>query len=344
MKFTEFIKDYVKKHPGVKYKDAIKDKKVRCLWHDHRGKEIGCPSSCPPVPQEKLQLNTLPRPASYEPQQPIRTNLPVPPPERRNDVGGQRNNSTRLMTIRDADGRVEQNQTFLSGLLPVNIFSTLNTSLGNALESIRQAIPEERPILAPTDDQISTPGSTPGLTLATGYRDEEEFIEENPQTRPVQGRVPQLVQIYEPQTVVTQRTAQQVANNLPRQMTEQELRDEGFIEESDDEMPAGEPIEEAQEMTPLQRRHYNLGAEKMDEFKFDIERRMTGTRAEIASKSSSYFNTIINRVPDEYKEIFINGLNSGGDRGRLYKIKYDRGSGRYIYGSGLSKKKSRKYI
>lgn len=74
MKFTEFIKDYVKKHPGVKYKDAMKDKKVRCLWHEHRSQEIGCPTKCAQqIPQvvpdmsQSRPYRMLPRPVEMQP-------------------------------------------------------------------------------------------------------------------------------------------------------------------------------------------------------------------------------------------------------------------------------------
>lgn len=168
MKFTEFIKDYVKKHPGVKYKDAVKDKKVRCLWHDHRGKEIGCPATCPPVPQERAQFNTLPRPApqeraqlprpaSIDTPQPIREYTPPARPPR--ILESTRDNATRQQEVHvDADGfaisqvadainrsyrtRAPQGQSFLSGLI-----NTVGENLANALHEIHQAIPGDRPIL-----------------------------------------------------------------------------------------------------------------------------------------------------------------------------------------------------
>jgi len=178
MKFTEFIKDYVKKHPGVKYKDAIKDKKVRCLWHDHRGKEIGCPSSCPPVPQERAQFSTLPRPASIDTPQSIRQY--TPPVRQPPILGRTRNDLTQQQEVHvGADGfainqlanaisrsyrtTVPQGQSFLSGLM-----NTVGENLANALEDIKEAIPADRGILGDSN------------YVESYYPPEEEFYETNP--------------------------------------------------------------------------------------------------------------------------------------------------------------------
>ena len=351
MKFTEFIKDYVKKHPGVKYKDAIKDKKVRCLWHDHRGKEIGCPSTCPPVPQERAQFTTLPRPASIDTPEPIRQYTPQTrqPPilgRTRNDPPQQQQGHVTadgfpISQVANAINRsyrtAPQGQSFLSGLI-----NTVGENLANALHGIHEAIPGDRPILADSDSWIGTISlprpeepepsvvSTPALTLATGYSEEdEEFYETNPSMN----RVAQIRKIYSGQ--LTQEEKDKIRAEL---------------EGDTSDMPPGEQVVQGDDNFTV--KYFDKGKELMDAFKFSIEPKMTGTPAKIAEETSSFFNNTIEKIiekdkrkQEQYRNAFVSGLNSGGDNGRLYKVTYNSRKDQYIYsGAGLRKKKSRKYI
>jgi hypothetical protein len=374
MKFTEFIKDYVKKHPGVKYKDAIKDKKVRCLWHDHRGKEIGCPSSCPPVPQERAQFTTLPRPASIGQPQPVRQ---YTPPVRQPPVLGRtRNDLTQQQEVHvDADGfatnqlanaisrsyrtTVPPGQSFLSGLM-----NTVGENLANALEGIREAIPADRGILGDSDSWVGTfnrpepePSvvSTPALTLATGYSTEEEFYDTNPAISTVARRRqiysgPRLPSLPQGGIFYKRPTPTGRLTNKPRPLTQEE-RDEARGYASDDsqfdDMPGLQDTETVSSENKEKIRMFDLGKETMYDFKTKIEPRLNGTPVSIAEKSNRHLNGFINNVPEKYRGDFVKGLNFGSDNGKLYKIKYIHRTNSYKYtitGSGLRKKKSRKYI
>jgi len=379
MKFTEFIKDYVKKHPGVKYKDAIKDKKVRCLWHDHRGKEIGCPSSCPPVPQERAQFTTLPRPASLDTPQPLRQYTPLvrQPPI----LGRTRNDATQQQEVHvDADGfainqlanaisrssrtTVPPGQSFLSGLM-----NTVGENLANALEGIRDAIPADRGILGDSDSWVGTitppspeehePSvvSPPPLTIATGYSQEEEFY----QTNPSMNKVAQTRKIYSGprQSTLPSRGGifyiRPTSTNEPRPLTQQE-RDEARGYASDDsqfeDIPGLEDTNTVRNTVSSKNQENNFkitmvdkGKEVMDNFKTMVEPRLKGTPVQIAERSNFYFNNFLDKAPEKYKKDFIKGLNSGGDNGKLYKVTYDSRIDQYIYsGAGLRKKKSKRYI
>ncbi len=160
MKFTEFIKDYVKKHPGVKYKDAMKDKKVRCLWHAHRAEEIGCPSKCPPqIPQvvpdmsQSTPYRMLPRPVEMQPAEYSMPQIPtrasaasevphyqnVPPYSHRSSpysLGnfGKREQPEQLRLATSEPSRGPS--TFLSSLLPSNL-------LHSAGETFAQIFPSD---------------------------------------------------------------------------------------------------------------------------------------------------------------------------------------------------------
>jgi len=310
MKFTEFIKDYVKKHPGVKYKDAIKDKKVRCLWHDHRGKEIGCPSSCPPVPQEKLQLNTLPRPASYEPQQPIRTSQYTPPARQPPILAPTRNNATRQRVEVDADGfavsqvanainrryqtRVPEGPSFLSGLA-----NTIGAEIASALEGIRDALPGDTPILGvPQQNDVSQNN----VFFSNVYRDppESEFL---------------------------------TIENPDRNISVQRARERFDPEER----------ETLSEMYLIgQRAMLGVVQAIADQERQDKKRKLT--EVQYVDNVVNTINNIMYGVDIKERSQFVRGANTVFKEQMPGNLRLQLSTGEVYYGSGLSKKKSRKYI
>jgi len=308
MKFTEFIKDYVKKHPGVKYKDAIKDKKVRCLWHDHRGKEIGCPSTCPPVPQERAQFNTLPRPASIGQPQPVRQY--TPPVRQPPILGRTRNNATQQQEVHvDADGfainqlanaisrssrtTVPQGQSFLSGLI-----NTVGENLANALEGIREAIPADRAILGPTEDE-STDEST------------EESEDES-----FSYSVFQNTQAPEFQTVI----------NPDRNISVQRAR-ERF---------------DPQERASLSQA-YQIGQRAM--LMVNEQYRFSGlTEAQYVENVVNEINNIMYALDQKERSEFFRGANSVFIEQNLGNLRFRQSTGEVYHGAGLRKKKSKRYI
>ena len=301
MKFTEFIKDYVKKHPGVKYKDAIKDKKVRCLWHEHRGKEIGCPSSCPPVPQERAQFTTLPRPASLDPPPPIRQY--TPPARQPLILGRTRNDPPQQQQVhvtadnfpinqlanaisRSYSARAPQGESFLSGLM-----NTVGENLANALEGIREAIPADRGVLGPNGDEST---------------EDDNFSYDVFQN--------------------TQAPEYQIVINPDRNISVQRARERFDPEERASLSQA-----------------YQIGQRAMlmvnDQYPFS-----NLTEAQYVENVVNEINNIMYALDQKERSQFFRGANSVFKEQDLGKLRFRQSTGEVYHGSGLRKKKSRKYI
>jgi len=335
MKFTEFIKDYVKKHPGVKYKDAIKDKKVRCLWHDHRGKEIGCPSTCPPVPQERAQFTTLPRPASIDTPQPLRQYTPQArqPPilgRTRNDPPQQQQvhvtadnfpiNQLATAISNRSRTRAPQGQSFLSGLI-----NTVGENLANALHGIHEAIPRDRPILGPTP--------TPTTPDGNRQRDNDFFFS-------YQDYRPSHIDMIE-------------FDNRPSNVDMIEF-DNIPIENIYAEEPVIEDVI-TENISPVRQRIQRIeNKTKEDGKKFmtaflelERERLAEGSSPAVRERELNVLlNMAINEIAEKDRADFVAGLNAGSDKGKTYRVLRDGDKYRFTRGAGLKskKKKSRKYI
>ena len=307
MKFTEFIKDYVKKHPGVKYKDAIKDKKVRCLWHDHRGKEIGCPSTCPPVPQERAQFTTLPRPASIDTPQPIRQ---YTPPARQPPILGRTRNDPpqQQQGHVTADGfpisqvasainrsyrtRSPQGQSFLSGLI-----NTVGENLANALQGAYEAIPADRGILGPNEDESTEDESTEDESLSYSA-----LYQNN--------------QAPEFQTVI----------NPDRNISVQRARERFDPEER---ASLSQAYRIGQGAMLMVNRQYPFS---------DL------TEAQYVENVVNEINNIMYSLDQKERSQFVRGANSVFKEQNLGNLRFRQSSGEVYHGAGLRKKKSRKYI
>ncbi len=294
MKFTEFIKDYVKKHPGVKYKDAVKDKKVRCLWHAHRGKEIGCPSECP-LPSampEKLQYETLPRPSSY--QTPVAQYVPQAGGRRYRDmIPNLGANATRESAAQteyvDADGNRDESipqQTgrlnLFSALLPRNVFQQRpNRRVPEYVELNQDILDAETVDPSILDDETVSMPSLEERTVASAITAPSVYPE---------------YPVEEMQEVVSPVRA------------EIERLNNKFVEDG------------INWMTQAFRPHMST---------------LRGTQAHRQKAMNTLINHKVTSIPNEDdRKKFVEGLNTGNERGSLWKVYYDQSDNKWKYDGG----------
>ncbi len=300
MKFTEFIKDYVKKNPGIKYKDAIKDKKVRCLWHAHRGKEIGCPSDCPPTPvlPERVQHSTLPRPAAFD--LPTAQYVPQAGGRRYRDIipNSLGRNATRDSAVQttyvDADGRVDENipqntgrVNLFSALLPRNIFQTTGRN-----NQEQRNVPE---YIELNQDLLDAETVSDNVSVL----DDETM--------------PDLQSVT---TASTQRTP--VYPEYPEEENIQEVVS---------------PVQA--EVQRINNKYVTDGMNYMMNTFRPYLAGLTGPQTHKDRAANTLINFKILSIPNvNNREQFVKGLNTGNDRNSLWKVSYDREAGNWKYDRG----------